>query len=88
MEVMLSFLLVVIFSVWVFHLKSEIGTLEQVMKAGLYASFHNDIPGNAESFVTRPVNGSSLKPTPAPQAAGLNGGRTTRKDGTPVWTIN
>ena len=88
METILSFSLALIFSGWVLRLKTEIDTLEQLVRLAMPNSPHKTDHGNAESFQSGPVQDSPVKPIPAPDAANPDGGKAPRKGGVRVWTIS
>ena len=88
METILSLSLALIFSGWVLRLKTEIDTLEQLVRHAMPNSPHRTAHENTESFVAGPAHDSHVKPTPAPDAANPDGGKAPRKGGVRVWTIN
>ena len=87
MEVILSFLLVLIFSAWVIQLKLEIETLEKLMRPA-HAPFNKSAQGGDEPFRTVLEHATAVKPIPAPTKASPDGEPTRRKGGVQIWTID
>lgn len=88
METILSFLLVVIFSGWVLHLKTEIDTLQKLVGHAFPTSPHKSAQGGVESFFAGSSQDKPVKANPAPKATLATGSKTTRKGGVPTWTIS
>lgn len=90
MDTILSFVLVVLFSAWIFRLKTEIYTLEKLVGVGNYAPAPLKPALAVSSPVSpRPGYDRSVNPVSAPSAMPLppNNGKTARKGGVPVWTL-
>ena len=90
MDTILSFALVVLFSAWIFRLKTEIYTLERLVGVGNYvpAPLKPSLAVSAPITVS-PVCDRAVNPVSAPNAMHLppNNGKTARKGGVPVWTL-
>lgn len=93
MDTMLALTIVVLFSGWIFRLKTEISTLERLVGVGDCASpqvksAHQEDVHLAPS----PVYDRTVKPLAvqkgASAASGPNAEKTARKCGVRVWTID
>jgi len=91
MDTILSLILVVLFSGWIFRLKSEIYTLERLVGVGDFAAAHvKPSHPDVDPLLPSPVHDRSVHSTSAPGATTLppNGAKPSRKGGVQVWTLD
>jgi hypothetical protein len=95
MDTMLSFIIVVLFSGWIFRLKTEISTLEKLVAVGDGAATpFNPIHAESAPLQTSVVFDRAVKPPPVPRATPAaaaptpNIGKPSKKGGIQVWTLD
>lgn len=93
MDTILSFTIVVLFSGWIFRLKTEISTLERLVGIGEHAATPFS-PAHTESapLQTGSVYDRTARPAAAskaaPAASAPSADKASRKGGVQVWTID